>query len=182
VTRRRCQRRTVPGVRPAGALATFPAGAGSARPSPPGQPSPAARRARWGVAWPPGRRSGQGPRPVRKSIASLTKRNVLSEPEPGAGPTRATRSRPAAPRLVRSRVSPARPGGGPGPDPVAASCGLWSIEFPWVDQFDPGSGEVIGVASRQRRFGSAADGRDLGVGHADRPPERFPAADDIGVP
>jgi len=83
---------------------------------------------------------------------------------------------------VRARVSPARPGDGPGRDPVAASCGLWSFEFPWVDQFDPGSGEVIGAAGRQRRFGSAADGRDLGVGHADGPPERFPAAGDIGVP
>ena len=38
------------------------------------------------------------------------------------------------------------------------------------------------MASRQRRFGSAADGRDLGVGHTDWPPERFPAADYIGVP
>jgi hypothetical protein len=71
---------------------------------------------------------------------------------------------------------------GSGLDPVTASCGLWLIEFPWVDQFDPGPGEVIGVASRQRHFGRATDSRDLGVGHTDRPPERFPAADDIGVP
>jgi hypothetical protein len=41
---------------------------------------------------------------------------------------------------------------------------------------------AFGVASRQRRFGSAADSRDLGVGHTDWPPERFPAADSIGVP
>jgi hypothetical protein len=77
---------------------------------------------------------------------------------------------------VRARVSPARPGDGPGPDPAAASGRPWSVQFPWVDQFDPGSGEVTGVAGRQRRFGSAADGGDLGVGHTDRPPERFPAA------
>jgi hypothetical protein len=98
-----------------------------------------------------------------------------------SGPWPAAR-RPAYGEAPVSLISPARPDDGPGPDPVAASCGLWSIEFPWVDQFDPGSGEVIGVASRQRRFGSAADGRDLGVGHTDWPPERFPGAGDIGVP
>ena len=54
--------------------------------------------------------------------------------------------------------------------------------LPGVDQFDTGVLKVIGVASCQCRADGAAYGRDLCVGHADRPSQLLPAGDDVGVP
>lgn len=52
---------------------------------------------------------------------------------------------------------------------------------PWVDDRDPGVGEVVGVASGENGAVAPARRSDLGIGGADRPAASFPAHDDVGV-
>lgn len=68
------------------------------------------------------------------------------------------------------------------PGGAACSAAVSALRgFPWVDEADACAGEAGGVAGRECGVQCPADGRDLGVGGADRMAGAFSSGDDVGV-